>query len=109
MTYRDHLRISHPDLGRARDQRLDDRGRHQAAAVGLQRPEGQSRHPGRLGGLVVVERSLKQIGIEHFGAHDLRQIVPEERRGSGAVDPDHRTLSGMGRGNEIAVNDNLGL
>lgn len=35
----------------------------------------------------VVEQSSKEIGIEHFGAHDLhrmRQALPEERGRSGA-------------------------
>jgi integrase len=54
----------------------------------------------------VVEQSSKQIGIERFGAHDLRQALPEERRGSRAdqvpagalLHPDDRTLSGVGTG-----------
>ncbi|HEV2709475.1 MAG TPA: site-specific integrase [Edaphobacter sp.] len=54
----------------------------------------------------VVEQSSKQIGIEHFGAHDLRQALPEEwwRSRSDQIsarsllDPDHRTLSGVGAG-----------
>jgi integrase len=58
----------------------------------------------------IVEQSSKQIGIEHFGAHDLRrtlrQTLPEERRRSRAdqvpsgafVDPDDRALSRVGAG-----------
>ena len=30
----------------------------------------------------IVERSSKQIRSEHFGAHDLRQTLPQERRGT---------------------------
>jgi integrase len=58
----------------------------------------------------IVEQSSKQVGIEHFGAHDLRrtcaETVQEERRESRAdqisarplLDPDDRTLSGLRTG-----------
>ncbi len=58
----------------------------------------------------VVEQSSKQIGIEHFGAHDLRRtcakLCRKERRRSGAdqipvgpfLDPDNGTLPGIGAG-----------
>ncbi len=42
----------------------------------------------------VVERSAKQIGIERFGAHDLRQALPQERRRFGADQVLARTLLG---------------
>jgi hypothetical protein len=59
----------------------------------------------------VVEQAAKQIGIERFGAHDLRracQAVPEEWGRSGAdqvpvgvfVHPDYRTLSGIRSGDQ---------
>jgi integrase len=47
--------VARPDLGQARHQRLDDRGRHRrwpAAAFGLEEREDQPRHVERLGGLV---------------------------------------------------------
>ncbi len=52
----------------------------------------------------IVEQSAKEIGIERFGAHDLRRtcakLVPQGRRRSGAdqvsagalVNPDHRAV-----------------
>ena len=58
----------------------------------------------------VVEQSSKQIGIEHFGAHDLRRACAKLCRKNGGdlradqipagalLHPDHRTLSGLGTG-----------
>ena len=47
------------------------------------RREGQSRHAERLGVCSVVEQSSKQIGIEHFGAHDLHRTCAKLCRKSG--------------------------
>jgi integrase len=103
---------------------MDDRGRHRrwpAAAFGFQKREDQSRHPERLGGLVEVEQSSKQIGIEHFGAHDLRRTCAKLCRKNGgdleqikfllghsSIQTTERYL-GSEQDIEIAVNDNLGL
>ena len=60
----------------------------------------------------VVEQAAKQIGIERFGAHDLRRTCAKLCRRSGGdleqikfllaarpqLDPDHRTLPGIGAG-----------
>jgi hypothetical protein len=54
----------------------------------------------------IVEQSAKQIGIERFGTHDLRQTLPQERRGSRAdqvparpfLDSDHGAVSWFGAG-----------
>jgi integrase/recombinase XerD len=58
----------------------------------------------------VVEQSAKQIGIEHFGAHDLRRTCAKLCWKVGGdleqikfllgalLDPDHRTLPGLGAG-----------
>jgi hypothetical protein len=54
----------------------------------------------------VVERCAKQIGFERFGAHDLRQALPEEWRRAGTdqvslgtqLHPNHGTLSRVGAG-----------
>ena len=58
----------------------------------------------------VVEQSSKQIGIEHFGAHDLRRTCAKLCRKNGGdlgadqiparplFDPDNRTLSRVGAG-----------
>ena len=58
----------------------------------------------------VVEQSSKQIGIEHFGAHDLRRMCAKLCRKNGGgfgadqiparplFDPDNRTLSRVGAG-----------
>jgi integrase len=69
----------------------------------------------------VVEQSSKQIGIEHFGAHDLRQTCAKLCRKSGgdleqikfllghsSIQTTERYL-GSEQDIEIAVNDNLGL
>jgi integrase len=69
----------------------------------------------------VVEQSSKQIGIEHFGAHDLRRTCAKLCRKSGgdleqikfllghsSIQTTKRYL-GSEQDIEIAVNDNLGL
>jgi integrase len=69
----------------------------------------------------VVEQSSKQIGIEHFGAHDLRRTCAKLCRKSGGDLEQIKSLLGhssiqtteryLGSDQEIAVavNDNLGL
>jgi integrase len=69
----------------------------------------------------VVEQSSKQIGIEHFGAHDLRRTCAKLCRKSGGDLEQKKFLLGhssiqtteryLGSEQEIvvAVNDNLGL
>jgi integrase len=69
----------------------------------------------------VVEQSAKQIGIEHFGAHDLRRTCAELCRKAGGDLEQIKFLLGhssiqtteryLGSEQEIAVavNDNLGL
>ena len=69
----------------------------------------------------VVEQSSKEIGIEHFGAHDLRRTCAKLCRKSGgdleqikfllghsSIQTTERYL-GADQDIEIAVNDNLGL
>ena len=69
----------------------------------------------------VVEQSSKQIGIEHFGAHDLRRTCAKLCRKNGgdleqikfllghsSIQTTERYL-GSEQEIEIAVNDNLGL
>jgi integrase len=69
----------------------------------------------------VVEQSSKQIGIERFGAHDLRRTCAKLCRKSGgdleqikfllghsSIQTTERYL-GSDQDIEIAVNDNLGL
>ena len=69
----------------------------------------------------VVEQASKQIGIEHFGAHDLRRTCAKLCRKSGgdleqikfllghsSIQTTERYL-GSEQEIEIAVNDNLGL
>jgi integrase len=69
----------------------------------------------------VVEQSSKQIGIEHFGTHDLRRTCAKLCRKSGgdleqikfllghsSIQTTERYL-GSEQEIEIAVNDNLGL
>jgi integrase len=69
----------------------------------------------------VVEQSSKQIGIEHFGAHDLRRTCAKLCRKNGgdleqikfllghsSIQTTERYL-GSDQDIEIAVNDNLGL
>jgi integrase len=69
----------------------------------------------------VVEESSKQIGIEHFGAHDLRRTCAKLCRKNGgdleqikfllghsSIQTTERYL-GSEQDIEIAVNDNLGL
>jgi integrase len=69
----------------------------------------------------VVEQSSKQIGIERFGAHDLRRTCAKLCRKNGGdleqikfpvgaiLHPDHQRYLGSEQDIEIAVNDNLGL
>jgi integrase len=69
----------------------------------------------------IVEQSAKQIGIEQFGAHDLRRTCAKScRKGGGDLEqikfllahfPIHSTERYLGSEQEIAiaVNDNLGL
>ena len=69
----------------------------------------------------VVEQSSKQIGIEHFGAHDLRRTCAKFCRKSGGDLEQIKFVLGhssiktteryLGSDQEIvvAVNDNLGL
>src|SRR6202165_2265644 len=69
-------------LGQARNRRLDDRGQDRG------RPLAKS---GKLSGdelgdwaiWSIVEQSAKQIGIEHFGAHDLRRTCAKLCRKNG--------------------------
>lgn len=69
----------------------------------------------------IVEQSSKQIGIEHFGAHDLRRTCAKLCRKNGgdleqikfllghsSIQTTERYL-GSEQDIEIAVNDNLGL
>jgi integrase len=69
----------------------------------------------------VVEQSSKQIGTEHFGAHDLRRTCAKLCRKNGgdleqikfllghsSIQTTERYL-GSEQDIEIAVNDNLGL
>ena len=69
----------------------------------------------------IVEQSSKQIGTEHFGAHDLRRTCAKLCRKSGgdleqikfllghsSIQTTERYL-GSEQDIEIAVNDNLGL
>jgi integrase len=70
---------------------------------------------------LVVEQSSKQIGIEHFGAHDLRRTCAKLcwksggdleqikfQLGHSSIQTTERYL-GSDQDIEIAVNDNLGL
>jgi integrase len=68
----------------------------------------------------VVEQSARQIGIEHFGAHDLRRTCAKLCRKNGgdlsrssfsSATPRSRGRNDIGSQQEIAiaVNDNLGL
>jgi integrase len=69
----------------------------------------------------VVEQSSKQIGIEHFGAHDLRRTCAKLSRKNGGDLEQIKFLLGhssiqtteryLGSDQEIAiaVNNNLGL
>ena len=119
--------VAIPGLGQAGNQRLDgsgeDRGRPLAAAV-LQEREADRRRAGRLGDLVgrrVVEQSANEIGIEHFGAHDLRRTCAKLCRKNGGELEQIKFLLGHSSiqtterylGSEqdlaVAVNDNLGL
>ncbi len=69
----------------------------------------------------IVEQSSKQIGIEHFGAHDLRRTCAKLCRKNGgdleqikfllghsSIQTTERYL-GSDQDIEIAVNDNLGI
>jgi integrase len=69
----------------------------------------------------VVEQSAKQIGIEHFGAHDLRRTCANLCRKAGgdleqikfllghsSIQTTERYL-GAEQDISVAVNDNLGL
>ncbi|MDX6463956.1 MAG: hypothetical protein QOE55_7653 [Acidobacteriaceae bacterium] len=69
----------------------------------------------------VVEQSARQIGIEHFGAYDLRRTCAKFRRKNGgdleqikfllshsSIQTTERYL-GSQQEIAIAVNDNLGL
>ena len=68
----------------------------------------------------VVEQAAKQIGIERFGAHDLRRTCAKLCRRSGGdleqikfligpqLDPDHRTLPGLGAGHRRRGKRQLG-
>jgi integrase len=69
----------------------------------------------------IVEQSSKQIGIEHFGAHDLRRTCAKLCRkkggdleqikfllGHSSIQTTERYLS-SDQDIEVAVNDNLGL
>jgi integrase len=69
----------------------------------------------------VVEQSAKQIGIERFGAHDLRRTCAKLRRKNGGDLEQIKVLLGhssiqtteryLGSQQDlaVAVNDNLGL
>jgi integrase len=111
-------------MGQERDQRLDDGG------IDWERP---SATPGSQGGKVkgetltdwsiwsVVEQSAKQIGIERFGAHDLRRTCAKLCRKNGGDLEQIKFLLGhssiqtteryLGSQQElaVAVNDGLGF
>ncbi len=69
----------------------------------------------------IVEQSAKQIGIEHFGAHDLRRTCAKlSRKNSGDLEQikfllGHASIQtterylGSEQEIEVAVNDDLGL
>ena len=98
------------------------RGQQRAAvAIGVEVRQSKQGQPERLGRLSVVEQSSKQIGIEHFGAHDLRRTCAKLCRKNGCDLEQIKFLIGhssiqteeryLGSDQEItvAVNDNLGL
>ncbi len=63
-------------LGQADDQCLDDRGRHRRGQAASPRARDSKVVGDGLSAWAVwsvVEQSAKQIGIERFGAHDLRR------------------------------------
>jgi len=111
-------------LGQAWNRRLDDSGEDRDGR--LLRPLSKS---GKLIGnelgdwavWSVVEQSAKQIGIERFGAHDLRRTCAKLcRRNGGDLEQikfllGHSSIQTTERylGSEqelaVAVNDNLGL
>jgi len=119
-----HPHSGGPNLGETGNRRLDgaakiDKGR-------LLRPLSKSGKILRdeLGDWAiwsVVEQSSKQIGIEHFGAHDLRRTCAKLCRKNGGDLEQIKFLLGhssiqtteryLGSDQEIAVavNDNLGL
>jgi len=76
--------------------------------------------PGQASVWSVVEQSSKQIGIEHFGAHDLRRTCAKLWKNGGDLEQikfllGHSSIQtterylGSEQDIEIAVNDNLGL
>jgi integrase len=112
------------DLGEAGDQRLDDRA-PEIEDGRLLRPVSKSGKILRdeLGDWAiwsVVGQSSKQIGIEHFGAHDLRTCAKLCRKNGGDLEQIKCSLGHssiptteryLGSEQEIAivVNDNLRL
>ena len=111
-------------MGEKRDQRLADGGQNRRRSSPASAFEKRT-HPGEeLGDWAiwsVVEASAKEIGIEHFGAHDLRRTCAKLCRKNGGDLEQIKFLLGhssiqtteryLGSEQEIviAVNDNLGL
>ena len=115
---------SGPDLGQAGNRRLDGRGEDRersTASSALKIGQDSRRGAGDWAIWSVVEQSAKQIGIEHFGAHDLRRTCAKLCRKNGGDLEQIKFLLGhssiqtteryLGSEQEIAVavNDNLGL
>ncbi len=110
-------------VGQERHQRLADCGRHRRRAAAALHPQGRQgrREPQRLGHLGRRDRVCKEIGIERFGAHDLRRTCAKLCRKSGGDLEQIKFLLGhssiqtteryLGSEQEIAVavNDSLGL
>jgi integrase len=114
----------HPDLGQAGNQRLDDCGGNRRWTLLRSVSKSGKVNRDTLSDWTVwsvVEQSSKQIGIEHFGAHDLRRTCAKLCRKSGGDLEQIKFLLGhssiqtteryLGSDQEIvvAVNDNLGL
>ncbi len=113
-----------PDLGEAGSGPLDGCGRDRrrpAAAVCFEFREAEGRGLSDWAVWSVVEQSAKQIGIERFGAHDLRRTCAKLCRKAGGDLEQIKFLLGhssiqtteryLGSEQEIvvAVNDSLGL
>jgi len=119
-----HPHRRRPDLGQARHQLLHDRGRHEDGRLLRSVSKSGKVNRDTLSDWAVwsvVEQSSKQIGIEHFGAHDLRRTCAKLCRKNGGDLEQIKFLLGhssiqtteqyLGSDQEIAVavNDNLGL
>jgi integrase len=118
-----HPHCRRPGLGQARHQRLVDRGRDPRGAALAEHRQGGKRGKSLSDRAVwsKVEQSAKQIGIERFGAHDLRRTCAKLCRKSGGDLEQVKFLLGhssiqtteryLGSEQEIAiaVDDSLGL